>query len=134
VGGAAGRDAASGSAPWEGALGTRATIALAGAATFGIGLPFGVNDSVHWASRVGLVLLATVVPLLVRDMSVPRIATHLIVGATAGATVYIFATGPGNLWPIAIVYFAWSATPPVVIGSAFGFLLGRIGRTGAPAG
>lgn len=111
----------------------RACLVGAAALSFGIGLPFGSNDRVHWLGRMVLVLLALVTPLVVPRMSVPRIAAHLVGGAVAGATTYIFATGPGNLWPIAIVYFAFSAAGPVAMGSVGAFLLRRIGTPGSSA-
>jgi hypothetical protein len=108
--------------PWT----VPACIAGAAAVIVATGMFVAASDAVPMASRAALLILAAVMPLLVMPMPTRRIALYLVLGGFAGATVYVFAVGPGNLWPIAILYIGVTGAVPIAIGSVAGFLLRRI--------
>jgi len=109
-------------APWA----VPACIAGAAAMILAAGMFVANGDAVPMASRAALLILAAVMPLLAMPIPIRRIVLYLVLGAFAGATVYVFAAGPGNLWPIAIVYIGVTGAVPIAIGSVAGFVLRRI--------
>lgn len=51
-----------------------------------------------------------------------RIGTAMVAGAWLATTAFVFAVGPGSLWPIAIVLGTMAAALPIAAGSALGAL------------
>jgi peptidoglycan/LPS O-acetylase OafA/YrhL len=82
------------------------------------------RNSTSWVLGIAAFLLPT---LFSRWISVWRAAIAMVGGAALAGTIWVFATGPGTLWPVAIVMIVLFAAIPVVGGALAAYVL-QVGR------
>ncbi len=86
-------------------------------------------------TRWALGITAFLVPILFwRWISPLASAAALLSGVVVAGTTWMFITGPGNLWPIAIAFMVVFVAPPIGVGALLAFiarLAMRVIRDGA---
>jgi hypothetical protein len=82
------------------------------------------RNSTSWALGIAAFLLPT---LFSRWISVWRVIIAMLGGVALTGTIWVFGTGPGSLWPVAIVMIVLFAAIPVG-GGALGAYVLQVGR------
>lgn len=82
------------------------------------------RNSTSWVLGIAAFLLPT---LFSRWISVWQVMFAMLGGVALTGTIWVFVTGPGNLWPIAIVMIVLFAAIPVA-GGALGAYVLQVGR------
>lgn len=83
------------------------------------------RTTTRWALGIAAFLLPV---FLRRSISPLASATALLSGVVVAGTTWIFITGPGNLWPIAIALMVVFVAPPVGVGALMAFVVRLVGR------
>lgn len=119
---------------------------LLGAAATGYSLawpqptPFGGFGGHRIETRLVLAAWSFLVPFLVRGRDDRVLALGAPpVGAGVLGTAWVFATGPGNLWPLSIALLVSSTLGPTIVGGVAGLVVHRAmwyigGRLGSGEG
>jgi hypothetical protein len=69
-------------------------------------------------TRWALGIMAFLVPMVFsRWVSPLASAAALLSGVVVAGTTWMFITGPGNLWPIAIAFMVAFVAPPIGVGA-----------------
>lgn len=80
-----------------------------------------------------LALFALVLPAI-RPGWWKRSACGMLAGSVVVTAVYLFTTGPGTLWPIALAFAAIGASIPIAVGTWVGVEVGRFRQRGGREG